>query len=245
MRARLASLLLLSGFSAAQAWQAYQAGDYALAQKLWSIEEASAPDSAPAELCFNRALAAYRAQDYVDAKAASERAAQRGALDFDVRRDFLSGLIGMRRSETLAQQAAAPEAEPFAWEVALAEARRASRAFEQAAERPLERARALRNYERSLRWLQELERRRAEAEAEREKSPQIANQPKEQSVEPNGQEGTKEDTAEVAQTEAQMASADGLSVEQLLELLQVKEGERQRSRLNARTRVRPQVERDW
>ncbi|MBI3820093.1 MAG: hypothetical protein HY286_15475 [Planctomycetes bacterium] len=85
----------------------YKEGKFAEALESFKKAEAESKEGFP-ELYYNKAVAAYRAGDDHEAEASAERAAAGGGDDYISARDFLRGNIAFRRAENLEKEAEAP-----------------------------------------------------------------------------------------------------------------------------------------
>lgn len=207
-----------------------------------SAETAAGADATPV-LLHNLALAALRAGDPARAEAAAERMAARGGPEFAPLRDFVRGNAAFLRAERAALVAREPEAEPFAFDAAIALAATARAAWQRAA---LSRGEAdwpeaRRNAERALLAIAEFEKLKKEAEEKRRK--------KEKPPPPPPPEPEKPPEAEPAPEEAEVAPALTLlsdaEVRRLLERLNAKEREKLALRRAERRARAGGTERDW
>ncbi len=130
--------------------RAYREARFADAHAAFAKLRADAGDRASPELSWNDALAALQAGDFRAAEAAAEQAALQGGVRFAKLRDFLLGNTAFARCELAAKQAAGPEAEPFAFDVAIAYAETARRQWERCAIDGVEGSAARRNVERAV-----------------------------------------------------------------------------------------------
>ncbi len=146
---------------------AYAEGRFDDALAAFTAATERAGDGASAELHYDRALAALRAGDVAVAESAADAAAERGGPRFAALRDFVHGNASFARAELAAAQAASVEAEPFAFDVAVRHAESAERAWRRAAAARAPWPEAERNVLRAQALLEELRRRKAEADARR------------------------------------------------------------------------------
>jgi hypothetical protein len=132
-------------------------------------------DDAAPELLYDRALAALRAGRLDDAVATLAREREAPAGDTRPLLVFLEGNVQFARAERAAQQARAPEAEPFAWDLAIRQALSARDAFRQAAATREDWPQARRNAERAARLLEKLrgEKAAADPNARSASSPEV------------------------------------------------------------------------
>ncbi len=230
--------LLLQGDGAfTRGLDAYRAGRFEEALAAFTEAAGAAGQDVSAELLHDQALAALCAGRFSEAEAAAEQAAARGGPPFAALRDFLVGNVAFARCELAAAQASGPEAEPFAFDVALGQARRARSAWQRAAMSRSDWPAARRNVERALRRLEELEqardeaRRRAEEEKKKERPEPEAPPP-----------ATEEEERAI---EAQLAELTGEELRRLFERLAAKEREKRELRRSQRERRSSEVEKDW
>ncbi len=205
-----------------------------------------AGESAAPELLYNRALAALGAGELRAAEIAAEKAAARGGPEFAALRDFLLGNAAFARSVAASAQAAAPEAEPFAFDLAIAHAEAARRFWQRAALSRADWPEARRNVERVLLQLQDLRGRKEQAEKERKARARLPEPPPPQ-ADPGPQDplarGEEEGLAPLFEPQPLDRSAD--LVERLRERLARKENEKRALRQAARRERQAGVEKDW
>jgi len=184
---------------------------------------------------FDRTVAALREGDLRGANSA----AQKFAEEDPVRGGFLRGNIAFARCALAARQAALPEAEPFAYDVAINYCKSARDFWQRAAMSRPDWPAARRNVERALLALDELRRRKDEADQERrrERDPKPRPDPKPKPP-PDGK--TDEDPTLTPQLN-ELSPAEVL---RLLETLARKEEEKRALR-RARRKRSFGVERDW
>lgn len=175
-RLSVAAILVALAAGACGGWsdaeRAFREGRFGDAQRAFAAIEDAAGDGAPAVLAYDRALAALRAGDLRDAEAAVARAEARadGALAPFVH--FLRGNVAFAKSELAEVQADTPEAEPFAWDVAIVHAETARRSWRLAVTEREDRAdwpEARRNVERALLRIADLREKKADAEKRRKR----------------------------------------------------------------------------
>lgn len=220
MRAILCALLLLDGDDFAAGIRAYREGRFAEAVAAFAAAELAAGADAPPELLHDRALAALRVGDWTQAEAASRRAAERGGVEFATLHAFVRGNVAFARAQVAAEQATAVEAEPFAFEAAIALARTAAASWQEAALlRAADWPQARRNVERALVLLADLQRKKAEAEEKRKRTEPDKAQPK--LVPPPPQEPPE------AEQPPAVRELDPEEVRRLLDRLAAKEKEKQ------------------
>lgn len=207
-------------------------------------------DHAAAELLYDRALAGLRAGELDDAAASLQRA--QASADDELRPlcSFLTGNVAFARAELGAAQARAPEAEPFAWDLAIRHADSARTAFRDAAASRRDWPAARRNAERAARLADALRREKTAADARTAgtSSPEVLLHPG-----ADGEDTGAQDTPPPSQDGGEDgAAADGkgdeLTPEQLtalLDLLARKEREKLELRQSGRAAQQTGVERDW
>ena len=120
-------------------------------------------DEAPAAVFHGQALSALRTGALVEAELAVEKLVARGGLDFAPERDFVLGVTAFVRCERAEAQASGPEAEPFAFDVAIAHAEAAQAAWQRAAIARGDWPEARRNLVRAMNKLDELRKKRQAA----------------------------------------------------------------------------------
>ncbi|MFG0319490.1 MAG: VWA domain-containing protein, partial [Planctomycetota bacterium JB042] len=113
--------LVAAGAAAVDGERALREGRFAEAHDAFAAAVAAAGDEAPAELLWNEALAALAAGRPREAEIAAEVAAVRGGTSFGPRRDFVLGSAAWARAARAEAQASGPEAEPFAFDLAIAQ----------------------------------------------------------------------------------------------------------------------------
>ncbi len=260
---RLAFLLtatLLAGCDAtSDGREAYREGRFREAHASFAKAAHAAGDSASAELLYDRALAALRDGDPRDAESSARNAAERGAPEVAALADFVRGNAAFARCETAALQASAPEAEPFAFDVAIAAAASARDAWASAASTRADWPEARRNAERALLKIADL--REKKAEAERKRSSKSAPRPNPKPV-PKTKPSTDEKdpsrppvpprppddgapAGEDAAATAQLAELSPSEVQRLFDRLAAKEKEKLDLRRARRQATSADVERDW
>lgn len=208
--------------------------------------EDDAGESAAPELLYNRALAALSAGALREAEIAAEKAAARGGPEFAALRDFLLGNAAFARCLAAGGQAAAPEAEPFAFDLGLAHAEAARRFWQRAALSREDWPEARRNVERALLELEGLRKKKEEAEKERRARARLPEPPPLQE-EPGSRDplAQGEEAGLAPRFEPQPLDRSADLVERLLERLAQKESEKSALRQAARPERQTGVERDW
>ena len=243
MKALLCLLLVLAGDAFADGLRAYREGRYREALAAFSEAVAEAGEGAAPELLYNQALSAVRVGELAVAEAAAERAAARGGPAFAALRDFLIGNIAFQRALTAELQATGPEAEPFAFDGAIAFAKKALRSWQRAAVRKEDWPRARRNVERALRKLSELQRKKDEAagkKPKKERDPQAEEQP-EDPTDPS-QRIEEEVLVEPLPAPPRLSARQ---LQELLDLLATKEKEKRAVRSARQRTPGVRVEKDW
>jgi hypothetical protein len=240
MRAVLCLLLLQGGDEFAQGMRAYEQGSYRDALTAFGAAERAAGDAASAELLHNKAMAALRSGELRLAELTAERAVARAGPRLAAWRDFVLGNVAFQRCEAAQAQAQTIEAEPFAFDAAIALAERARWSWQLAAVSRDDWPQARRNVERAMHKLEELRRQKAAAAAA--KARRVA-EPVPRPVEPPATAAGTE--TQEGQAEAQTTRLSGEQVLRLFEKLDQKEKEKRRLR-EARTLLRgSEVEKDW
>jgi hypothetical protein len=191
----------------------YEAGRFAEAYQGFAAQLAAATEPVPEALRWNTALAALR----VLRSGAAEQAIApcRDAGDPVLRADaeFVLGLAQCQRAEQAAAAAALPDAEPLAWQLALAAQDRGIAAFERAVQLRGDWPAAVRNTERA-------QRRRRELEQQRDRSqPDAAQQEKVPEPPPPSPPGPADQPPEAALPEAVTTELSAAEVQNLLQLL--------------------------
>jgi hypothetical protein len=247
MRAIVAAavLLVLAGCDAtSDGRKAYDDGHYADAQAAFA--SASRGDSASAELLYDQALAALRAGDLAAADAALARMSGLVPL-----RDFLRGNVAFARCELAARQAQTAEAEPFAFEVAIAHAKTARGAWQDAAMSRPDWPEARRNVERAGLAIAKLQRLQEDAGRRSAKAgrPEVRLRPAPRAKPADDRPPTSQTTADTPGKEPSAAANEAeLTPEQVRELfdrLAAKEKERIAARRSRRQDKSADVESDW
>ncbi len=193
------------------------------------------------EALTNRGVVALRAEDWSEAESLAERACVEGGREVVALADFVRGNVAFAKCLTAEQQARAPEAEPFAFDVAITYGETARSRWQLAASSRPDWPEARRNIERAMLKLDDLKRQKIERRQAGRKIPK----PKIKIVpgatpEDGTTDGTQETKAEAASTE--------LTSEEILSLFgKLTEKEQEKSALRqAHRRVRmAKVEKDW
>ncbi len=246
-RTAIAALLALAlaaaggdDFSAGVA--AYRDGRFADALASFAAADRAAGDAASAELLVDLSLAALRAGDVDAAARAADRAAARGGPRFEEIAAFLRGNVSFARAERAAAIANQPEAEPFAFDSALAHARAAEDSWRRAALSRGDWPEAVRNVERARAQVAAIERAKAEAEKKRAANRKT----REAQPDPKRKPASAPNTTPETVKPAQQADDDGGDVLRRV-LARLDRNERAKRELRkAERRVHAaEVERDW
>jgi len=232
------SPVLASGDAFREALRAYREGRFDEALAAFAKADRAAGEAVPAELLYDKALAALRAGDLAEAEASAERAAARGGARFEALRDFLRGNVAFAHMEAAEQEAKLPGAPPFILDFAIAQAKSAAELWTSAAASRDAWPEARRNVERALLRLAELERRKREGQAEPKKEPP-PKPPEPAMPPPRGREPDPE-----PRVEPQLEELSPEDLVRLFEKLEAKEREKLAVR-RRQARERPGVERDW
>lgn len=232
-------LLLLFGCGGDGGAEAYREGRFEEAYALLSEEVETEGESASPELLYNHALAALRVGEPRLAQFSADKALGRGGEAFGPRCRFVLGNAAFAQALNAERQADTPEAEPFAFDVAIRYAGIARDSWALAAAIRVGWPEAERNVERALTKLQELGEKRAAAE-ERNK-PRTAPKPDPLPLPGGGDQKVTEDGV----PEALLTR---LTEEQVLALIE-RLGEKEREKLTVRRAHRRErmrdVEKDW
>ncbi len=240
----LPALLAACG-DAARGRAAFEEGRYADARAAFERAEAAAGDDAPAALAYDRALAALAAGDLADAEAAAGRAAARGGAELRGPVEFLRGCVAFARCEVASRQANTVEAEPFAFDIAIALAEKARAAWEKAAIGREDWPEARRNLERAMLRKAELTDLRGQAEQYRRRQADPRPRPVPAPPPPPEPPPPAAGGPEAASIRANEVALSPEEVRHLLERLAEKEKEKQALRRTAREAASAGVERDW
>lgn len=225
----------------------FTAGVRALEAEQWSDADAAlrsavgaAGAKASPELLFDRALAALHVGSGREAEIAAERATVRGGDRFGELTEFLFGNSSYARCERSEARADLPEAEPFAYDVAILQAEKARIAWQTAAVRRGDWPAARRNVERALLKLEQLRRKKQE-KVDEQKKKEKPDPPKNDPPEPEVEEEEVEQPA--LEPSLQELSPD--QVQRLLEKLALKEREKRAMRQAERRERTSAGTRDW
>ena len=233
------ALLLAACDGSAAGTRAYREGRFDEAHRAYAAAADAAGAGASPEILYDRALAALRHGDLADADRSAAEAATRGGPEFAALRDFVRGNVAFARCLTAGLQASAPEAEPFAFDVAIAYGETARAAWQSAAASRADWPEASRNVERALVGLESLRRRKAEAEQKRQRQRERKPQPK-----PAPQE-RRPVSEEAPLAGPQNTEIPRTQVLGLLDRLAAKEKAKLESRRTQRGVQPPDVEQDW
>ncbi|MFH1998623.1 MAG: hypothetical protein ABIK28_03030 [Planctomycetota bacterium] len=223
---------------------AYSAGRYEEAFEAFTAAQEKAGDQASAELLYNRALAALRMNKPLEAEMCVEKAAARGGPEFTALRDFIKGNTAFARGEAAARVACQPEAEPFAFDVALSYVMKAEAFWKQAAASRPDWPEARRNVERAQLKLIELRKQKKE----KQKNPRSHGQPE---IRPqllpqaNSLTDQGETREEEAQIEKQTQELTSLQIKNLFDKLEEKEREKRIMRRARQDNQKNRAEKDW
>jgi hypothetical protein len=199
----------------------------------------AAGSAASAESLYDRALTALADGDLRDAEDSLGRARERDRDDLSPLFSFLAGDIAYARAQVAGRQAATPEAEPFAFDVAIQYASSARDAFAAAAASREDWPAARRNVERALRLLADLARQKAEKQNPPKRRPEPQPEPK--PLPPPEGPGQKQEVP----AEAQLSTLSPEEVRRLLDLLAEKEREKLATRRKHRAEKMAGAEKDW
>ncbi|MFQ5504756.1 MAG: hypothetical protein ACE5F1_08180 [Planctomycetota bacterium] len=239
MRILPALLLLALGGQWKRGLEAYEAGRFREALEAFGEAEEQAGHEAPAELLYNRSLAALRAKALRICEFSAEKSVVRGGPSFAGLRDFLLGSAAFARAQRARAEATLREADPTAFQRAILHARNALDHWQRAATSRSDWPAARRNAERALLALDELEKMKARAEEqrqakkarEREEQERPAEQTEAEEQDPEAQE----DPGELSEQE----------IERILARLEETKNEKLALRRAMRKRPGLSVEKDW
>src|SRR5262245_18625738 len=128
--------------------------------------------AAPPELLHDLALARLATGDLRGAEIAAEKASATGPAGFAALRDFVLGSAAFVRCARAEAQASGPEAEPFAFEVAIGYAMAAQSAWQRAAASRDDWPEARRNVERAQQKIAELRDKKTQAQKRKDRADQ-------------------------------------------------------------------------
>jgi len=241
---RVRALLLVvalagCGSSVDDAARAYREGRFKDAAAAFAQASRDAGDGASAELLYDEALASLRAGDFTHAESSADEAAARGGAVFAALRDFVRGNAAFARSALSEKQADGIEAEPFAFDVAIAQATAARDAWVRAAISRDDWPEARRNVERALLAIERLKVKK-QAREDREKKSTEAPKPRPLPTPKADPKNGKETPAEL-----QSAELPADEVRRLFDVLAAKEKEKLAARRTRRDAQPVDVEKDW
>ena len=216
---------------------AWRAGRYEEARVAFAEELAARGAGAPAELRANLAMAALRVQRTQDAEAAARPLLESALSDDRALGEFLCALAAFQRGERAAAAARLPDAEPMAWESAVRSVAAAISGWCRAAELRPGWPEALRNAERAVRALAQLERERAAA-APREPK-------RTEPVPPEPPPGPATPSTEEVRPDLVQATLSAAELERLRQRLQQKQREKRSARFVEPRNAQVAGERDW
>ncbi len=234
-------MLLGGGDAFTEGLRAYREGRFQDALAAFTEAETAAGAGASSALLYDKALSALRIEDFALAESSAEKAAARGGSEFEALRDFLRGNVAFLRCEQAAAQASGPEAEPFAFEVALALAETARRSWQLAATSRPDWPAARRNVERALVQLADLEKKKEEAQRKAKSNEKKEPDP---GPDPAPEDRARPQALERPRLEPQSAELSPEELARLFEKLEAKEKEKLELRRRAREE-RAEVEKDW
>jgi hypothetical protein len=224
----------------AAAIAAYEAGRYQESLVGWQALAAELGPAAPPELLGNLALAALRGFRIADAEAAARQLADSVLPGERAYAAFLLAHAAFLRSQQAEAAARLPDAEPRAWDASLSSCRTAITLWMRADTlTPSGWPAAVRNTERAVRRLAELERLRDEAERQKPPPKQEPDQP-EPKPQPKPDEKPEEKDPEILRT--RMSPEE---VARMLSRLEEKEREKRLARTAQQRATATVGERDW
>jgi hypothetical protein len=221
---------------------AYRDGRYDEAFAELSRVRQERGDGASPELHYDVALAALRVSDWTAAETAAKLA---GDVDgaFDGLRDFVLGTAAFGRCELAEVQAGAPEAEPFAYDLAIGYAKTARGAWQDAATSRTDWPAARRNVDRATLEIAALERKKSAAQRQAKKAgskPRL--RPVPTAKDPPKPKPDKDRADDAAALDTELPPEQVLAV---LETLARREQEKRKVRRTKRREQPPEVEQDW
>ncbi|MBI5852194.1 MAG: hypothetical protein HZB39_14365 [Planctomycetes bacterium] len=201
-------------------------------------------DVTPPELLWVDALATLEKGSLIDAEVALEKAVARGGPAWRPLRDFIAGNAAFARCMRAEAQARGPEAEPFAFDVAIAHAEAAREQWSRASASRDDWPEARRNLERVAAKLEGLRRERQSAieKQRRQRMAEAPRSPTGETEEPAGGERTTEAADPSAAQSVDLASTQ---VDELLKRLARIEDEKRGLRRTTRAAASRDVEKDW
>lgn len=217
----------------------YEAGRYAAAYERFAAQLAAAAEPVPAALRWNTALAALRVLRSGAAETAI--APWRDATDPVLRAEaeYVLGLAQCQRADQAAAAAALPDAEPLAWQLALAAQDRGIAAFERAVQWRGDWPAAVRNAERAQRRRRELEQQRDRSQPDAASKEAVPEPP------PPSPPVPADPQPEEVRPEAVTAELSAAEVATLLQQLARKDQRKHQLRQQQQRRTAVAGERDW
>jgi hypothetical protein len=193
------------------------------------------------ESSANRGVEALRLEEWHEAAAFAEEAAASGGPNAVAMADFVRGNVAFAKCLTAEMQARTPEAEPFAFDVAITYAETARTRWQLAASSRADWPEARRNVERAMLKLADLKRQKAERRRAGRKNarprPNIVPGATPEDGGPGGPRETETEAVREKLTDAQVLS--------LFEKLSEKEREKAALRRTHRGARAANVEKDW
>lgn len=240
----LSLVLLFSGDGFPEGMRAYKEGRFNEAFEVFSaMEEKAGADAAP-ELLYNKALAALKIKDLLAAESAMEKAVARGGDDFRPLRDFVNGNTAYLRGLHAEEVASQPEAEPFAYDVAIRFITKAQTFWIQAAMSRPDWPEARRNVERAQMKLAALQKTKKEKQKNLRSHTQIKMRPQlVPQVLADDSQGEAQD--EEAKVDAQKRKLSSSQIKDLYDKLEAKEKEKREMRRQQQKQRKTKGERDW
>ena len=214
------------------------------------------PEGASPELLYDRAVAALRLGQPVEALASAELAAKKGGAAFEARRDFVRGSLAWAQSEASEQEAMKAGAPADARDRAIALAENALAAWRSAATSRADWPEARRNVERALLRLDRLRKEKAEPKPDDNpkppppgrpppKPPPDGKPPTEAPPPPPKDDGPAAEPEKDPKLRPEAAELSPAQVLRLFDLLGEKERQKQALRRTRRDLQPVDVEKDW
>jgi hypothetical protein len=218
----------------------HEAGRFQAAYETFAQLLAAAAEPVPEALRWNTALAALRVLRARDAEAAIEPWRAHPDPERRAEAEFVFGLAQCLRAEQAAVAAALPDAEPMAWQLALAAQDRGIAAFVRAVQLRGDWPAAVRNVERAQRRRLEFEQQRDRSRPEASKQEQVPEPPP-----PPPPAPANDAEPEAALPELMINELSAAEVAQLLQRLAQKDQRKHRLRQQEQRRTTVAGERDW
>ena len=238
------SMPLFNGDDFAAGVRAYREDRFRDALEAFTKAEKTAGNGASPELLHNRAMAALCAGELIEAEFSAEKAAVRGGPEFAALRDFLLGNTAFARCGKAETEAGMLEADPFAFDTAIAHAEIAGRCWQRAASSRSDWPAARRNVERALLKLKALKKKKEAAKQQKKKikDKKNMNQP-----DPllQSQRPKPEDQEQESRVKPLLHELPPELVRRLLDKLNEKEKEKLALRKAQQRLQRAEVEKDW